>query len=187
MDLLLGLLGALIGGLFVLAGSFLQGHFQSKQAQAQFEHERRLAAQEHERRQVWSENEKLRGRVQAQIAYGRSILVAAARFQAYAEEAKERHDPTKILYEALRFVGLDWDQPRPQSFLQPEEIEDSELRDVLSEHGHTVEDVEWRLVTADRYPAKLPADCMDVLHQLDDLSHRIDLRCRVLLREGKPF
>jgi len=188
MDLVFGFVGALIGGLFVLGGSFLQGHFQSKQAQARFEHERRLAAEDHERRQVLSENERLRGRVQGQIAYGRKILVAAVRFQAYAQEAKDREDLTKILIDAVRFVGLDWDQPSPYpSFLQPDEIEDSELRDAVSEHRRVVEDVEWGLVMADRPSAKLPADCMELLAQVDALSRRIDLRCRLLQREGKPL
>jgi len=188
MEFLSGLLGALVGGLFVLGGSLLQGRLHAKQTEARFEHERRLAAEDHARKQAWTENERLRGRLEDQMAYGRKVIVAAGRFQLYVSQGKGAKASTEMLTEAVRFAGLKWDEVVPYaSWLHPEEIEDSDLRALVSEHRGTVEELDKALIAADVYPDKLPADCISVQDQIDGLARRIDARCRQLQREGKPL
>lgn len=192
MELVTGLIGASVGGLFVLVGSFLQARLHSKQMEARFEHERALAAEDHQRRQVLRENEGLRRRLQGQIDYGRRVLVAAARFQSYESEASETRSRTDILQEAIKFAGLDWDRPSPYwSWVHPEEIEDGEMRQLVSEHRRLVHDVDMALIFADgyprEYPYRLPADCAALVERASELARRVDVRCRLLQRAGQPL
>ena len=188
MELASGLIGALLGGLLALAGSLVQGHFQNKQLLARFEQERTLAAEEHQRSQVATENERLRTRIQDQVDYGDRVLRAAARFQSFAPGDKAPEERGKVLAEAIRFVGLNWNRVAPyRLFLHEDEIEDPELRALVSEHRSIVWDVDFGLMFADGRPDELPANCQDLLERADGIARRVGLRCRALQRVGKPF
>ncbi len=193
MEFLAGLIGALIGGIFVLGGSFLQGQLQAKQVERRFEHERKLAAEDHARRQTESENEALRARLQQQTEYGRRVLVAASRFQGKLQlqldaVSPEPQTPYDILADAVKFAGLHWNEPAPYStWIHPDELEDEELGKLVAAHCGLVEEVDMALILADGRPNELPENCIDVLERVDGIARQIDGRCRRLQREGKPL
>jgi hypothetical protein len=188
MELLSGLVGALVGGLLAMAASALQARFQTRHLERQFEHQRQLAEEDHDRKQVVIENERLRAKVEAQIAYGRRVMVAAARFQLFATTSGAHEQLTKALGQAVAFAGLNWDAPAPYpDFLQREEMEDAELRDLVCRHGEIVNGVDMALMFADAEPGRLPPDCPAVLGEVDGLARQIGQRCRLLQRRGQPL
>jgi hypothetical protein len=186
MDFLIGAAGALVGGFFVLAGTFLQGRLQRDQQRYQFEYQRQLAGEDHARRQAALENDRLRERIESQLERGRRVLLAACRFQSgVLKEAT----PTQALFDALKFAGVTgWDEALPyHTWVSPEEIEDSELRAGVEKHRTVAQDVELRLAFADRTPSGLPPNCDALRNDLDDFAKSIRVRIRQLQRAGVPF
>ena len=193
MEFLAGLIGALIGGIFVLGGSFLQGQLQAKQVERRFEHERKLAAEDHARRQAERENEALRARLQHQIGYGRRVLIAASRFQDNFQRpmnalSSKPQTPYDILVDAVKFAGLNWNEPAPYAaWIHPNEFEDQQLSKLVDAHRELVAEVDMALIHADARPNELPENCTDILERVDGIARQIDGRCRWLQREGKPL
>ncbi|MEX0799650.1 MAG: hypothetical protein WD379_00365 [Dehalococcoidia bacterium] len=186
-ELLAGFSGALVGGVLAMVGSFFQSHLQAKESERQFERQRRLAEEEHSRRQVVIENERVRRRVDSQLAYGRKVMIAAVRFKAFASPDSDASKLRDILSDAVRLVGLDFGAPSPfPDFVAPIEIEDDELRDSIAAHRKIISHADVVLATIDAHPSELP-NSHEQLEQVDDLARRIGVRCRVLQREGRPL
>ena len=188
MEFLSGLIGALVGGMFVLAGSWIQGWHHMRQTQAKFEHEREMAALEHGRQAASAENERMRARLRDQIVYGDKVVRAAGRFQFYADSPNESRSRADLLSEAVRFTGLNWDDIVPYGqWVHPDELEDEQLRQVVADHRALVQTIDQALMWADAKPTDLPADSFQAQKQLEDLARAIEVRCRQLQRGGSPL
>lgn len=186
LEFLAGLVGAVIGGFFALAGAFTQSRMAHAQQEDRFKHERRIAAEEHARRQAASENAKLRGMIEAQLEYGRRVMVAAARFEGRIAKTTSL---TEALFDAVKFAGLpSWDQPSPyHSWVIPDELEDGDLRADLSRHKNIIQRIDIDLAFADTQPNRLSRDIAGALADVDELSMRVRIRMRELQRQGRPF
>ncbi len=186
-ELLAGFIGALVGGVLAMVGSFFQSRLQAKESERQFERARKLAVEDHQRKQVVLENERVRVRVESQLTYGRKVMIAAVRFKSFSSGTSDSAKLTTILSDAVRFAGLDFNAPSPfPDFVAPIEMEDNELRDLIAQHRKIISEVDVVLITVDAHPSELP-NCHQLLEEVDDLARRIDLRCRVIQREGKPL
>ena len=185
--MLAGFIGALVGGVLAMVGSFFQSRLQAKESERHFERARKLAEEDHQRKQVVLENARVRARVESQLTYGRKVMIAAVRFKRFASGNSDPAKLTSVLFDAVRFAGLDFSAPSPfPQFVTGIEIEDDELRDLIARHRKIISQVDAVLATIDARPSELP-NCYELLEEVDELARRIDLRCRVIQREGKPL
>ena len=185
---LIGLGGAVVGGVFALLGGWVQAWTQRNQQKDRFVHERSLAREQHARDQVSRHNDQLATLVRLQLEHGRRQGIAAARFQFNSAPDNDEHARQQTLFDALRFAGVSWSTPSPAStFLGPEDLEDETLKNLVSQHRDLFSNVERHLTFADRFPEHLPANCAAVVEELDSLGRKILRRCRELQREGRAF
>ncbi len=184
-DFVQGLAGVGLGGALAIAGSAFQSYLQGKQSDRRYEHERELGRQDHERRQAVVENEKLRTRLEAQLVHGRRVALAAMRFKSRTNPGSDESQLRAALSDAHRVAGLDRDAPSPiPEFLTDIEIEDDELRTLVGEHRKMVTFVD-AVVFFDTRPSDLPG--WQDLGKVDDLARRIELRYRIIQRQGRPL
>lgn len=185
MTLTVALVATLVGGVFALAGGFLQGQIATRQLRERFDHERRLAAEEHARAVVAEENQQLRQNIESQLNYGLRIGRAAARFRALVRFTDR--PPIEVLADAYRFVELDHNLAPYPDWVHPDEIGDQTLRELLEDHRTIVHDLDGRLVFADKPDSPLPRDCMGVLSNIEEISRQVRVRMRELQRSGSPL
>lgn len=179
-------LGAVVGGIFALLGGWLQGKHQLTALASQFENERLLAAEAHERDQVAVENDRIREQLDAQAIYGRKLMQAAVMFQTSCKQENPKGEYAEVCTAAMRRAGLSRDDPSPYpTFMQGEEIEDEQLRAMVTKHRDEIGMVDFALGICD--PSQLPADCTKTYKEVDALARRIGVRWRLLQRQGKPI
>jgi hypothetical protein len=189
MEFLSGLIGAIVGGFFVLTGTFIQGYFQSKEARLHFEQEWQLAAEDHRRQEVKAENAALTDRINEQLVWGDKISVTVARVKYAYSRTTQREERTKELGRLMTLIGVSGNQYSPLSeLLEPELLEADELRDLIASHRGKIEDAYLSLILSSDYrPDDLPADEMGFINEVKDLKRRILLRMREMKRLGKPL
>lgn len=189
---LYALIGAIVGGGFALAGTFLQGQIQARRQQKRFEQERNLAVEDHARKVVAEENDRLRELIQLQLDFGQKAARLAARFQAFTRNARGV-DRTRVLFDAFDFVGIDPNTTAPWGgWLSRSEVHDQRLSDLLALHDSIVRPLFLNLMLADhpekqRHDQRLPDDCLRVVEELSDLARKIRVRMRELQRTGNPY
>lgn len=162
-----------------MVGAGWQAHLQSRQLEREFTRQRALAQEDHARKQVVVENEHLRSRIAEQLAHGRKVMLAGARFKSFAKSDASQEDLTRTLFDAVKFAGLEFDAVSPfPEFVTDVEIEDSDLRAMIDEHRRITLEVESVVAFLDARPADLPPDYFKLMSKVDDLARRIGRRCR---------
>ena len=182
-----GLAGALIVGAFTLGGVYIQNRYHASESARRLEHERCMARDQFEREQVTSENEWLSARIGEQLAWGDRITRAVGRADYLLESVSDKEQRLKILGQVWAFARLDPDATSPLAdLLEPELLEDDELRRLVAAHKETLHEGYMGLAFGDYRPEKLPS-ADDFAERVATLKKQVALRTRTLRREGRPL
>ncbi len=170
-----------------MAGAAIQARFQTALLVRQYAEQRKLSDEEHTRSQVVVENDRVRQRIEDQIEYGRKINIALARFRNFGGMLPDSESKKAALMDAAEYAGCDASAKPPfPTFPRSSEIEDGELSECLSAHLDLVLETDSAFSWVDA-KAEDFTGWPTRMGKVDELARKIDLRCRVLQRTGKPF
>lgn len=186
-----GLIPAAIVGFFTLAAVYMQNRHHASETARRLEHERSMAAEAFHRERTAAENERLASRIAEQLAWGDRLGVAVGRAKYLYSKASSQEERWEMLRGVLEAAGYG---PGDNFFsplvglLEPELLEDDELRKLVLEHQATLHQTDFDLaVWSDHKPEVLPQSPFDLIDGLRDLKKRIELRVRELKRQGRPL
>ncbi len=188
MEFVSGLVGALIGGSFVLIGSLIQGRQQMNALREQFVHERKLAGEQFERERVASENERLTDAVRELLGWADRVPMAIGRAILRFQDCKDEAERRAAVIEVQQEFGADPAGYNPfLSLVRAEELEDPQLASTVGSLRESIEDTWTNLVLfSHRDP-----DCLPDSEKYQDSVGRqragIELRLRALRRLGRPL
>jgi hypothetical protein len=180
---------AILVGFFTLAGLFIQNRHHALEMSKRMAHERLMAEEAFQREKVACENDRLAERIAEQLSWGERIAVSVGRAKHAYSKASTREERTQALGKVMAFAGVNPDGYYPlSSLLEPEVLEDDELRALVSNHREVIDKALLDLILQSDYrPEILPQDPLAFVEEVKGLKKRIEVRVRQLKRQGRPL
>jgi hypothetical protein len=134
------IIAAILVGLFALAGVIIQNRHHASEVGKRMAHDRLMAQEAFQREKVASENEKLAQQIAEQLSWGERIAVSVGRAKVAYGAASTREERTKALSKVMALAGINPDGYYPlSSLLEPEVLEDTELRELVLGHRNMID------------------------------------------------